>query len=172
MPMINGQVCTKVTGDASFIAKLTPGTILQFTLSGKLGGTINGMPVSGHGHLEYTYRYGAASWELDADGLAQGPSLPAGPIVYLPAGASGNAAVTTTGTTVSAAPYTSLKDRYHFKLKGRVTSITVAVFDDAVVCDLTGLCSQTDPTAWANANLTGDCLTQAEMFIATQCPPV
>ena len=151
MTLSNGQLSTKVIGDAAFVAKLTPGTVLQFTLSGKLGGTINGMPISGSGHLEYTYRYGATAWEMAADGLAQGPVIPAGDLVYAPANAAGTAAVSTTGVVVSAAPYTSLKDRYNYKLKGRTASIKVSVLTETVGCgDFSPACNNGDPLGYAD----------------------
>ena len=131
----DGHLGTKLIGDAKFIAALTPGTAVQFSLSGKLGGTINGLPVSGQGHLEYTFNHGASMWELETTGLASGPQLPAGNLVYLPQGASGSAAVATTGVVSSAAPWTTAKDRHHFKLKGRVASVTVGIVDDVIPCD-------------------------------------
>lgn len=159
--MNNGQLATKVSGDVAFLAKLTAGTILQVQISGKLGGTINGMPVSGSGQLEYTFRYGASAWELSADGLASGPALPAGPLVYVPANASGQLGILTTGTVVSSAPFTTTKDRYNFKLKGRVSPISVAVFDDAVTCNLTGVAD----CFFDCTTLTGaDCQAQCETY--------
>lgn len=162
MVMSNGQLATKVYGDASFVAKLTTGTILQFQLSGKLGGTINGVPISGSGHLEYTFRSGGTAWELVSDGLAQGPQLPAGALVYVPANASGSAAVSTTGSVVSSAPFTSSKDRYNFKLKGRVSSITVAVFEEGHACDLTAVDCNTN----CASAFTGDqpCIDECEVI--------
>lgn len=135
--LANGHVATKVVGDAAFLAHLGVGTVLTLTLSGKLGGTINGLPISGSGTLEYTFRYGAAVWELDSDGLASGPPLPAGPIIYLPAGAAGNAVVQTTGTIDVSGVFDANKDRYTFKLKGRTASIAVGVFSPNVGCTVT-----------------------------------
>lgn len=149
---ISGHVATKVVADAAFLAHLGVGTTLTFSVSGKLGGTINGMPITGSGTLEYTFRYGASAWELDSDGLASGPQLPAGPIVYLPAAAAGNAVVQTTGTLDVSGLFATNKDRYNFKLKGRTASITVGVFSDTVACDLTTVadcsfdCSTLDPS--------------------------
>ena len=132
----SGHCGVHIQADAAFSVHLGPNTSVSFVLSGKLGGTINGMAISGHGSLEYTYRQGAAAWELEVDGLAQGPQLPSGALVYLPSNASGSATVATNGTMDVTGAYSHGKDKYHFKLKGRTASITVNVVQDTVQCDL------------------------------------
>lgn len=168
MPMSNGQMATKVIGDAVFVAKLTPGTVLQFSLSGKIGGTINGLSVSGSGHLEYTFNHGASTWNLSPEThLAVGPSqLPAGDLIYVPASSSGTAAVSTTGTVVSASPYTSLKDRYNYKLKGRTASIKVSVLTETVGCgSFAAACDNSDPLGYCAANFAGSCIDDCFNFV-------
>ena len=155
----SGHCATKLVGDASFLAHLGAGTYVTFTISGKLGGTLNGLPISGSGTLEYTFRYGASVWDLDSDGLASGPALPAGPIVYLPSGAAGNASVQSSGTLDTSGVFTHQKDKYHFKLKGRTASITVGVFSDTPTCDVTSVDCSTDCATFSNdATCQQDCV--------------
>lgn len=178
MTLSNGQLATQVSGDAVFVAKLTAGTVVQFTLSGKIGGTINGLAVSGSGHLEYTFNYGSSTWNLSPEThLAVGPSqFPAGDLVYIPASATGTAAVQTTGTVISAAPFTSLKDRYNFKLKGRTASIKVSVLTETVGCgNFTEVCTArtgASADAYCYANYTGSCIEDCLAHVVTNCPEV
>jgi hypothetical protein len=154
----NGSLATRF-GDKAFIAKLTTGTALVVSISGKLDGTINSMAISGSGHLEYTYNFDAAAWQLVANGLATGPQLPAGPLLYVPGpNASGLMSAVTSGTVVTDAPLTSAKDRQVWPLKGRVGSIKVAVWTNAAPsCDLTAVDASTDCDSGTYAACSADC---------------
>lgn len=175
MTIANGKVATIAT-DGIFIAKLGVGTALSVTISGKLSGTINGMPISGEGDLEYTFNQGASAWVLDAGNLAVGPTLPAGDLVYVPGpGARGSMHVKTTGEVITNSRYTHLKDHAAWKLKGRTAQIKVSVLTPVAPCDYADVCTaRSGPTAdqYCYDNFSGSCLDGCLNHVQTSCPEV
>jgi len=167
--MQNGKVSNKVT-PSGVIVRLTPGTGIVVRLSGKLKGTINGMPVSGAGHLEYIFNYGDAAWTLEAEGLASGPQIPAGELKFVPAGSSGSLDFSTTGVVEETTPgggYSSKKDRYNWPLKGRSASISISTADATVSCfDAAALCVASEGDPAYCVNFTGECFTECEQYLA------
>lgn len=156
----NGRLASRST-EAGFLAKLTAGTSLSFSLSGTLDGTINGMPISGVGNVQYVFNFGASAWVKSKDTIASAPDLPAGPIKFIPGpNSTGNASVSTTGVVVNDAgtELTSVRSKDHWPTKGRTAQITVSVWDQAAPCDMTTVSCATDCTTAFPGACTQECM--------------
>ena len=180
LPHLAKGYCRCSGTEETYVAILTEGTSVKVVLGGNFEGTINGLAISGRGHIDMVYLAGSNQWVLDNDAFATCPSVIQGtdlnfqPTVH----SCGSVSILTNGQVERSSGLWVKMKRHCIDAKGRLAPFTVTIrdetlpqCDDGVPLGLTGWFSnpQANP---ANFNTPGEDLCNSTADVQAWCADV